>query len=249
LQSSGLERAQAELVEPRCLRAHEARAALEAGRPAVDGLAGIAQQRNFRTNLIEQWAESGDWELAVPAADEFLAEEGAAVSYDGITGIFIRALLRLGVGDLDGAMADQAAAVARARVAKDPQVLYYSLAVAAHVHADTDRIDEARTHLDELIGSGPGGLRHTGVATGDIAWAATRTGRTDALRHALPDLPWPAFGAARAILDGDFAAAAAIYDAHGAARSAALARLRGGADDGSARAFFARIGATRYAQM
>ena len=72
--------------------------------------------------------------------------------------------------------------------------------------------------------------------------------RVEPARRALAGVDWPSFRAGRAILDGDFAGAAAIYDEHGAARSAALARLRGGRDDG-ARAFFARIGATRYAEM
>jgi hypothetical protein len=66
-------------------------------------------------------------------------------------------------------------------------------------------------------------------------------------RSALPSGP---FQAARALIAGDASRAAAIYDTHGAARSAALARLRSGdpAELRRALEFFTRVGATRYAR-
>jgi hypothetical protein len=228
-------------------RAREALAALQEAGPAVERMGSRTQRRLYRTNLIEQWVESGDWELALPAADAFLAGEGANLSYNGISVAFDRAMMRCGTGDLDGAIADQALALARARVAKDPQALYCALAVAIHVLADTGRLDAARERFDELIGD-PAAFLCIGLATGDVAWAATVVDRVEPARRALAVADWPSVQAARAILDGDFAGAAAIDDEHGAARSAALARIRGGLDDG-ARAFFARIGAARYAAM
>ena len=135
-------------------------------------------------------------------------------------------------------------------MAKDPQVLYYALAVAVHVHADTGQLDAARERFDELLGLDPDAFRHIGLAVGDVAWAASSIDRTKPAQRAFAAADWPSFQAARALLDGDPARAAAIYDAHGAARSAALARLRGGDPSELHRAleFFTRVGATRYAR-
>ncbi|MDA0158838.1 AAA family ATPase [Solirubrobacter ginsenosidimutans] len=231
-----------------------AREALEANHEAlhaVERLGSPSQWRVVRTNMIEQWAEAGDWELAVPAADEFLAEsERLGVFYNAIAVAFVRAMLRLGLGDLDGAIADQAFAVEHARVAKDPQNLYYALAVAVHVHADTGRLDKARERFDELLSLDPAAFRYIGHAGGDVAWAAPMIDRTKPAQRALAAAEWPSFQAARALMAGDAPRAAAIYDTHGAARSAALARLRSGepAQLHHALEFFTRVGATRYAR-
>jgi tetratricopeptide (TPR) repeat protein len=231
-----------------------AREALEANLEAlhaVERLGSPSQWRHVRANMIEQWAESGDWELAIPAADEFLAEcERIGVFYNAITVAFVRAMLRLGLGDLDGAVADQAFALGHARVAKDPQVLYYALAVAVHVRADTGQVEAAREYFDELLSLDPAAFRYIGLAVGDVTWAAPTIDRAKSAQHALAFADWPSFQAARALLDGDPVGAAAIYDAHGAARSAALARLRGGepAELHRALEFFTRVGATRYAR-
>jgi hypothetical protein len=228
-------------------RAREALASLLAGGPAVDRMGSRVERRLHRANLIEQWVESGDWQRALPAAGEFLAEEEATLSYSGASVACDRATMRLGGGDLDGAVADQARALERARAAKDPQALYRALGVAVHAHADTGRLDTARARFDELLVD-PVAFRFLGFVAGDVAWAATKIDRVEPARRALSVAAYPSLYAGRAIVDGDFARAAAIYDEQGAARSAALARLRGGLDDG-ARAFFARIGATRYAQL
>src|SRR5262249_49495243 len=106
----------------------------------------------------------------------------------------------------------------------------------------------ARERFDELLDLDPSAFRWAYFALGDLVWAATVIDRDAAARRALESIDWPSFRAGRKFLQGDAAGAAAIYDEHGAARSAALARLRGGLDDG-ARAFFARIGAARYAAM
>jgi hypothetical protein len=157
-------------------------------------------------------------------------------------------MLRLGLGDLDGAVADQALALEHARIAKGPQQLNHALAVSVHVHADTGRLASAREHFDELIGLGPDAFRHIGFAVGDIAWAALATDRARPARQALAAAEWPSFRAATALLADDHASAAMLYDAHGAARSATRARLRGGnpAELRRALEFFTHVRATRY---
>jgi hypothetical protein len=74
--------------------------------------------------------------------------------------------------------------------------------------------------------------------------------RTEPAQRALGAAEWPSFQAA-ALLAGDASCAAAIYDTHGAARSAALARLRSGdpAELRRALKFFTRVGATRYTRQ
>jgi tetratricopeptide (TPR) repeat protein len=221
---------------------------LEAAR-AAERMGSLPQVRWTRGNVIQCWFECGDWALAVPAADEFLTESRrTGAHYLDTTMAAVRALARLGSGDLDGAAADAAFAVDRARSVKDPQILYVALAMTIQLHLEAGRPDEARRHFDELAGDDAAVFDQLDFVIGDVAWAATQVGRADAARRGLAGRDWPSFRAARAIVGGDFAHAAAIYDEHGAARSAAMARLRGGLDDG-ARAFFARIGATRYAEM
>jgi tetratricopeptide (TPR) repeat protein len=230
-------------------RTREALAAFQEAMRAAERMGSLAQWRLARANLIEPWLESGDWELAGPAADEFLADsERLGGHYVDAAVADVRAALRLARGDFDGATGDVAFALERARVVKDPQILFGALARAVHVHAEAGRPDAARERFDELLALDPSAFRYLYSPRADLAWAATVIDRAEPARRALAIADWPSFRAARAIVDGDFAGAAAIYDEHGAARSAALARLRGGLDDG-ARGFFARIGATWYAEM
>jgi hypothetical protein len=212
-------------------------------------MGNFAQWRMTRGNLIEPWLEAGEWELAGPAADEFLADSARhGAHYLDAAIASLRAGLRLGRGDLEGATADVEFALERARVVKDAQILLVASGWTVHVGVETGRHAQARERIDELLELHPAAFRYLFSAVGDVAWAATQIGRAEQARDALAVADWPSLQAARKIVDGDFAGAAAIFDEHGSARSAALARLRGGLDDG-AREFFARIGATRYAEM
>jgi tetratricopeptide (TPR) repeat protein len=232
-----------------------AREALEQRRQAMEiaeRMGSWAQWRLARGNLIEGWAECGEWALAGPAAEEFLAEsERLGAHYMDVPVACVRAMLRLGGGDLDGALADQAFALGRARAAKDPQVVYYALAVAAHVLADTGRLEEARERFDELVGLDPQAFWFLEFVVGDVTWAATVIDRVEPARRALAGADWPSLQAGRAFLDGDAVTAAAIHDIHGGVRSAALCRLHGATPEGleDALAFFAAAGATRYAEQ
>ena len=87
-----------------------AREALEANHEALHAVERMGSPHNarHRANMIERWAEAGDWELAVPAADDSSRSERLGDFYNAIIVAFVRAMLRLGLGDLDGAIADQA---------------------------------------------------------------------------------------------------------------------------------------------
>jgi hypothetical protein len=220
---------------------------LEALRVA-ERLAHSDNRRWSLGNAIRLWVETGEWDRAGTAADAFLAESSrAGAHYQDATAAHARALLRLARGQLEGALADHAFALERARATRDPQALCPALAVAAHVHAEIGQPTAAAAAIDELLELGRHPLTYLETELADVVWAALRIGRGEAIRAALASAPdWPAYKAARALLDGRPALAAAIFDEVGAARSAALTRLRGGVEVAGALAFFRRVGATRY---
>src|SRR5579872_1121756 len=135
--------------------------------------------------------------------------------------------MRLARGDTEGALADQRESLISARQAKDPQVLCPALSGSAYVLAMVGRADEAQPVLSELFGlsvAEEGTLDESSV---DCVLAAEILGRGDEVRRWLAarrDSPW--WAAVRELADREFVAAAESLDAMGAARSAALARLR-----------------------
>jgi tetratricopeptide (TPR) repeat protein len=171
-----------------------------------------------------------------------------------------RALIRLGRGDLEGALADQAEALAAARVAKDPQALHPALLTSAFVSADAGHLAEAGLLFDELISQGANAFNHADHAIGDVIWLADVLDRRDEARRALATAQQQAWLAAgRAQLDEDYVRAVEIFEAGHALRSAASTRLRAAealaaagrraeADEQlrPALAFFRSVGATRW---
>jgi len=139
-------------------------------------------------------------------------------------------------------------------------IRYPVLAVSAYVIAVAGRADEARRILSELFGADAVDLAYPYEGCTDCVLAAELVGRRDQARQWLStrrDLPW--FVAARALADQEFMAAADSLDSMGAARSAAIARLRAAhefvktgrpaeADDQlrNALGFFRSVGATRF---
>jgi hypothetical protein len=147
-----------------------------------------------------------------------------------------------------------------ARQAKDPQVLNPALAVSAYVLAATGQAERAEQILAELFAGGTADLGSHFESFTDGVLAAEILGRRDEARRWLGkrrDSPW--FAVAHALADQDFARAAESLDSMGAARSAALARLRAAqelaqtarpadVDNHLRRAlsFFRSVGATRF---
>ena len=214
-----------------------------------------------RGTIIGFWFELGDWDQCARAADEFLAESAALGPhyYDAyVRGS--RSWLRLARGDVEAALEDQKELLISARQAKDPQILHPALAVSAYVLAAAGRADEGQRILDELLAAGTAVLSDLFVSFTDCILAAEILGRRDEARRwlgARSNSPW--FAAARALADQEFVRAAESLDSMGAARSAALARLRAAQElvktgrqadvDNQLRHalnFFRSVGATRF---
>ena len=148
------------------------RLALEAEQVA-ERLGSIDQLRWAQGNTIDFMLAVGRWDECARAADEYLAEsESFGPHYQDCAVLGARAVIRLGRGDVEGAIADQAEALAAARVAKDPQALYPSLRTSSFVLADAGRLAEARLFFDELISQGRGAFDHADHGIGDLIWLA-----------------------------------------------------------------------------
>jgi class 3 adenylate cyclase len=236
------------------------RLALEAQKVA-QRLGTSAWLRWTRGHLVGLWFELGDWDKCVPAADEFLAESAALGPhyYDAFIRC-CRSWMRLARGDVQAALQDQRESLISGRQAKDPQALVPALAVSAYVLAAASRVEEAHQVVSELLATDAVDLRNLYESSTDFVLAAEMLGRHMEARRWLGtrrDSPW--FVVARALADQEFVAAAESLDSMGAARSAALARLRAAqelastgrraeADDqlGPALSFFRSVGATRF---
>ena len=220
-----------------------------------------AMLRWTRGTIIGFWFELGNWDLCARAADEFLTESAALGPhyYDAYVRCS-RSWLRLARGDVEAALEDQAELLISARQAKDPQVLHPALAVSAYLLAAADRADEGQRILAELFAAGTADLSTLFVSFTDCVLAAEILGRRNEARRWLGtprNSPW--FAAARALIDQEFVRAAESFDSMGAARSAALARLRAAQElvktgrpaelDNQLRPalnFFRSVGATRF---
>jgi predicted ATPase/class 3 adenylate cyclase len=220
-----------------------------------------AAARWTRGHLILLWFELGSWDKCAPAADEFLADSAALGPHYMDGGVrYCRSWMRLARGDTEAALADQRESLISGRQAKDPQALFSALAGSAYVLALAGRADEAQPILSELFGTSAVAVGSVDEWSTDCALAAEILGRRDQARRWLStwrDSPWSA--AARQLADQEFVTAAGSLDSMGAARSAALTRLRAAqelaragqraqADDQlrQAASFFRSVDATRF---
>ena len=207
------------------------------------------------------WFELGNWDQCTRAADEFLAESAAlGPSYRDADVLACRCWMRLARGDAEAALDDQALLLASARQAKDPQVLLPALSVSAYVLAAAGHTDDARRLLGELFRPRQANTSMVMNLVTDCVLAAEALGCQDQARRWLqiqPELAW--FAAARVLADQEFVQAAESFEAMGAVRSAALARLRAAQELaktgrpaeashqlGHALGFFRSVGATRF---
>jgi tetratricopeptide (TPR) repeat protein len=164
----------------------------------------------------------GDWDEALTAAENALGVADAG--YGEFAGKSVRARIRLARGDLDGAVEDSARALEFARRTQDPAALCEGLALRARVLAEAAQSDEAALVADELLAQ----LGMPGILasfwTADLADALVELRRTTELPASGDAASW--LDAARSLISGAYADAAARYAAIGARPEEARARLR-----------------------
>jgi predicted ATPase/class 3 adenylate cyclase len=205
----------------------------------------------------------GRWDEAVGGAETFIAEiEAGSPHYLAPQAYNVRAMVRLARQHRVGVLADAQQAVALARRAKDPQILFRALAYAAYVHWEMGSkkiaVELANEVMAAVASAQPLGFSVTSVHV--LAWPLRHAGRGLELASALSRLrqvPWVRAGIAFA--EGDPMSAAERCAEMGAVAEEAYARLaaardltergrRAEADEQLRRAlaFYHSVGATRY---
>ena len=212
--------------------------------------------RWYGATLADHRYRLGNWNEALQTADEFIASlEAGTPNIASWQAYAIRAEIRLGRGDLDGALADVESALDAARIIGEVQAVSFALALAAHVFSLAAGPERALPVGRELLDSLHAGLdiQFAVINLPMFAAAADRLGVLDELTAALGSRPatrWT--DAVRAYAAKDFAAAADILQRIGSKPDEAEARLRaasgGGADDQLERAlaFYRSVDATYY---
>jgi class 3 adenylate cyclase/tetratricopeptide (TPR) repeat protein len=196
---------------------------LEAERYGQSGFA-----RWFRGLRPKVAFELGDWAQAEAEANAFIAEvEGGAPHYLASEPYLIRTIIRVARSDNESGDVDRA--IELARRAKDPQILYQSLAMAAHALSAAGDDERALAFAEEVVAAIRAG-HPFGFAVWCapmLAWTLARVGRrgeaVEALFADLAEIPWGR--AAEAYARGDSRRAAEVLDEMGAVASAAYCRL------------------------
>jgi hypothetical protein len=204
-------------------------ARLEGARIA-ERLGSASQIRWFQGVLPDHHYRRGDWDEALRMADDFLAAvEAGSPHYSAWQVYVLRAEIRLGQGDLGGAIRDAESALAAGRTVAEPQALYFVLPACAHVFSFASgrgrAVPLAREFLDAL--SRGVGMQFAVINLPTFASAALRLDLAQELLDALADhrqTPWTE--TVRAYAHGDFAAAAEILHRTGSKPEEAEARLR-----------------------
>jgi tetratricopeptide (TPR) repeat protein len=220
-------------------------------------------QRWLRGSIGREHYVRGFWREAQACVEDFLAEvEAGSPHYLAGDCYMARSSLRLGHDDEVGARSDAERALELARVAKDPQMLYPTLAGAADVFSELGDTKRAAELADELLALLRADTSSRSVAADifqTLAWTLTRLGRGHEIFAVLPggDAPW--VQATRAFVRGNLRQAAGVCAEMGARTEEARDRLRLAgsliARNGRAEAevellraldFYDSVGATRY---
>jgi class 3 adenylate cyclase/tetratricopeptide (TPR) repeat protein len=233
---------------------------VEAIRTAEE-LGALALARFERAALVANLIWTGAWDEALRLADEWQAEAGAEASSGELMILRNRALVRLARDDVDGALDDLDRALAGSRQMAEPQSLMPALGIAAHVHVELEREDDARAAASEFMEAArPKTTRAADWRMLEFAFVATRLGHADELRRLIEQLPATRMNAADlALVSDETGRAAELLDEGGISFFAAHARLLHGqqlAADGQHRkaadqleqalAFYRSVRATRY---
>jgi tetratricopeptide (TPR) repeat protein len=145
----------------------------------------------------------GEWDEAVSRADRLIERHAAGAELAEQNAREIRAQIRFGRDDEQGASADGERALAIARAATDAQSVIPSHIYAAMIAIRSGRRDEASRHCDVALGEPTRAFLHH--ATIEFALVLQELGRADEIRDELAAYPvrtlW--HDAARAIVDSD----------------------------------------------
>src|SRR6266540_3179241 len=187
----------------------------------------FGSMRALRSIQLQRVAEhfwTGRWDQAVGVVDALVASPGGEGHYLEWECRVWRGRIRLARGDLDGALADSAAALELARRTADPMALNPACAFRACALLAAGREGAARAMTGELL-AGLGGSLPGAELSADLGIALASLGHPLALldRCGLPPSPW--LGAARALIAGEPARAADLYARIGARPEEAGARL------------------------
>jgi tetratricopeptide (TPR) repeat protein len=235
------------------------------GRRAAERFGDTAGMQWFAAERLWECYWSGRWDEAITASGALIAEvkAGSARSHLEPPARQIRSWIALPRGRLDEALEDATRLCGFARQARDLQSMLPALALRARLLASAGRDEEAWEDVAELLGVWrQSEVRLGSYWTADLAFAASRLGRDEALLAALagaPSTPW--VEAARAVATAEFPQAAALYAEIGSAPDEALSRLEAGrrllaggrssqarAELNRALEFHRRVGAERYVQ-
>jgi tetratricopeptide (TPR) repeat protein len=171
--------------------------------------------------------ELGEWDQCGPAADEFLTESERRPNYMDSWVRLVRARLRLALGDVNGALEDQAAGLSAARLAKDPQMVHPAVVVSAYLLVEAGLEEQGGQLLDEVMLNDARTIGDllAGMVI-DLAVVADRLGRREEVGQWLAasgDSKW--LQAARAMLEHDFEHALEVLETIRAIRAWSVARL------------------------
>jgi class 3 adenylate cyclase/tetratricopeptide (TPR) repeat protein len=205
------------------------RRVLELAREALreaERFGDVVLMRFVRGNLVASYWLLGDWDDALAAADEFVAEceQGSPHILDGPIRLF-RGYIRLARGDGAGALPDFRRALELARdqrIASD--LLVPALVRNAWAHLQLGRVARARELFAEAV---PILARHPYVRPWAVAEVAFDLGETASIRDVVAGLSSsPGHRAMVAVLDGDFEQASRLYGEANIRLFEAEARLR-----------------------
>jgi class 3 adenylate cyclase/tetratricopeptide (TPR) repeat protein len=150
----------------------------------------------------------GFWDEALSMADAFIAECESSPSYLEHAVRGVRAWIRLGRGDISGAIEDIERGLEHGRRAGDPQAFLPLLVQRSYIYAKIGRLDEARADAAEALEYARDHPDFASVLAMLTTVAADLEIEPE-LRDALQDMPEGAWeAAARAERDGDFSRAA-----------------------------------------
>jgi hypothetical protein len=209
---------------------------LRAGRAVNDRSYALGTESGTPTDLEWDMVErglhcyfAGEWSEARELLGRFLGGAGAEGHYMETVARDVRSRMRRAGGDIEGAVADAAWQLDRARDIGDPQVLFPALALSADTLAAAGRLDEVGPLADELLAYWRAAGSPSGVAAPvDLAWAMSAIGRQEDMLELLREVEvrsrWTT--AAAAILRRELVAAAEELEDMGSLPDAARARLR-----------------------